>query len=331
MGPRTNRGPFALGWPSLTKGIFNGTADHALLHDSRPAMITQTADDWRAAPRKQVLFFGMSGLGKTHVSHILRRQGDWFHYSVDYRIGTRYMGELIVDNAKREAMKVPFLRDLLMSDSIYIGSNITFENLNPVSTYLGKPGNPAKGGLPFAEYTRRQEQFRRAEIAALLDTPYFIERSRDLYGYPHFICDTGGSICEWVDLDNPDDEVMTTLAAHTLMIWIEGSEAHTADLIRRFDAAPKPMAYQPAFLARVWAEYLALNACTEDEVDPDAFIRWTYAQALAHRQPRYAAMARDWGLTVKAEEMARLATAEDFEALVAQKLEEQKPAGRMRG
>jgi hypothetical protein len=37
---------------------------------------------------------------------------------VDYRIGTRYMGEHIVDNFKREAMKVPFLRDLLRSDSI---------------------------------------------------------------------------------------------------------------------------------------------------------------------------------------------------------------------
>jgi hypothetical protein len=284
-------------------------------------MIYETGAEWRAAPRKQVLFFGMSGLGKTHVSHILRKQGDWFHYSVDYRIGTRYMGELIVDNAKREAMKVPFLRDLLMSDSIYIGSNITFENLDPVSTYLGKPGNPAKGGLPFAEYTRRQDQFRKAEISALLDTPYFIERARDLYGYPHFICDTGGSICEWVDVDDAHDEVMKTLSLHTLMIWIEGSAAHTDDLIRRFDAAPKPMAYQPAFLARVWTEYLDQHGCSEDQVDPDAFIRWTYAQALAHRQPRYASMARDWGLTVKAEEIAGVKTATDFELLVSRKLD----------
>jgi hypothetical protein len=289
-------------------------------------MIYATAKDWRDAPRKQVLLFGMSGLGKTHVSHVLRRHGDWFHYSVDYRIGTRYMGELIVDNAKREAMKVPFLRDLLMSDSIYIGSNITFENLSPVSTYLGKPGNPARGGLPFAEYTHRQEQFRRAEIAALLDTAHFIDRARDLYGYPHFVCDTGGSICEWVDPDDPGDPVMTALAAHTLMIWIEGSDAHTADLIRRFDKAPKPMAYQPAFLARVWGEYLAVHRCTEAEVDPDAFIRWTYAQALAHRQPRYAAMAARWGLTVRAEEIARIGTAEDFDSLVADRLE-----ARMRG
>ncbi len=81
-------------------------------------MIYPTAQSWQQAPQKKALFFGMSGLGKTHVANSLRETGDWFHYSIDYRIGTRYMGEYIADNAKREAMKVPFLRELLMSDSI---------------------------------------------------------------------------------------------------------------------------------------------------------------------------------------------------------------------
>ena len=284
-------------------------------------MIYKTASDWLTTPHKRVLFFGMSGLGKTHVSQVLRASNDWFHYSVDYRIGTRYMGELIADNAKREAMKVPFLRDLLLSDSIYIGSNITFDNLSPVSTYLGKPGDPGRGGLPMVDYTHRQDQFRRAEIAALLDTSHFIDRAETLYGYPHFICDTGGSICEWVDPDDPADPVLTALAAQTLMVWIKGSDAHTAALIARFDKAPKPMAYQPAFLERVWAEYLALHDCDAAQVDPDAFIRWTYAQALAHRQPLYAAMARNWGLTVTAGSMARVRTAADFDAVIAQALD----------
>ncbi len=284
-------------------------------------MIYQNAKDWRDAPKKRVLFFGMSGLGKTYVSNILRDHGDWFHYSIDYRIGTRYMGEYIADNAKREAMKVPFLRELLMSDSIYIGSNITFENLTPVAAYLGKPGDPAKGGLSYAEFTRRQDQFRQAEIKALMDTPYFIERAEALYGYPHFICDSGGSICEWVDPEDANDTVLKALANSTLMIWIKGDEAHTEELIRRFDKAPKPMSYQPAFLDRVWHEYLDLFKKTEAEVDPDDFIRWTYAQALAHRQPRYAAMAENWGVTVSADEIARVKTAEDFDDLIASALE----------
>ncbi|MCD1626950.1 ATPase [Seohaeicola saemankumensis] len=284
-------------------------------------MIYTSVAEWQAAPQKRVLFFGMSGLGKTHLATLLRDSGDWFHYSIDYRIGTRYMGEYIADNAKVEAMKVPFLRDLLLSDSIYIGSNITFHNLKPVSSYLGKPGDPAKGGLPYAEYTRRQDQFRQAEIHALLDTGYFIERAQALYGYPHFVCDTGGSICEWVDPENPDDPVLKALSATTLMVWIKGDEAHTAELIRRFDKAPKPMSYQAAFLDRVWNEYLNQNKLSEEAVDPDAFIRWTYAQALAHRQPRYAAMAQNWGVTVTADEVAAVRSAVDVDTLIARALE----------
>ena len=283
-------------------------------------MLYRNADQWRASAQKRVLVYGMSGLGKTHMSSLLRASGHWFHYSIDYRIGTRYMGELIADNAKAEAMKVPFLRSLLMSDSIYIGSNITFDNLTPVSTYLGKPGDPELGGLPIAEYRRRQEQFRTSELAALNDTAHFAERARALYGYPHFICDTGGSICEWIDPDDVNDPLMTTLGATCLPLWIKGSEAHTQAMIARFDKAPKPMAYQPEFLLECWQEYLSETGVAEDRVNPDTFVRWTYARALAHRQPRYEAMAR-WGVTVSADEVASLKGEADFIDLVAAALE----------
>ena len=284
-------------------------------------MLYSSAQEWRDAIHKRVLFFGMSGLGKTYVSNILRGAGDWFHYSIDYRIGTRYMGEYIADNAKAEAMKVPFLRDLLLSDSIYIGSNITFDNLTPVSSYLGKPGDIAKGGLPMDEYRRRQEQFRMAEIHALLDTEYFIDHAGRLYDYPHFICDTGGSICEWVDPEDPEDPVLSELSKHTLMVWIKGDDAHTEELIRRFDRSPKPMSYQAEFLTRVWEEYLSKNSVSEADVDPDAFIRWTYAQALAHRQPRYAAMARNWGISVTADQISAVRDEAGFVELIANTLE----------
>ncbi len=284
-------------------------------------MIYETARHWRAAPEKRVLLFGMSGLGKTHGANLLRDAGGWFHYSVDYRIGTRYMGEHIADNFKREAMKVPLLRDLLMTDSVYIASNITFDNLAPLSTYLGKPGDPAKGGLPFAEYLRRQEQHREAEVAALLDTPRFITRAGDLYGYPGFVCDSGGSICEVVEPEDASDPVLTALAANLLMVWIEGSDSHSAELTRRFDRAPKPMYYQPGFLTTAWREFLAETGLDETQVDPDAFVRWTYARALAHRQPRYAAMADNWGVRIKAEDVARIKSADDFTDLVANALE----------
>ncbi len=146
-------------------------------------MLYDTPDEWQRAQHKRVSLFGMSGLGKTRIAAMLREDADWFHYSIDFRIGTRYMGEHIVDNFKREAMRNPFLRELLRSDSIYIASNITFHNLDPLSTYLGKPGDPAKGGIPFDEYLHRQRQHRGAEIAATRDVLLFIGKAAEIYGY----------------------------------------------------------------------------------------------------------------------------------------------------
>lgn len=271
------------------------------------------------AAQKRVTLFGMSGLGKTRLAQMLRDAGDWYHYSVDYRIGTRYLGDAITDNAKRAAMQVPVLRDLLMSDSIYIGSNISFANLAPLASYLGKPGDPAKGGLTFDEYKRRQAQHRAAEIAALLDTGHFIDRAGDLYGYPHFLCDTGGSICEVVDPADPADPVLHHLESRSLLVWIEGSDAHTDALIERFSAAPKPMYYHPDALD-LYLEQARHNAGGEANLDPDEFIRATFAKALRHRQPLYRAMARR-GITVSAEDVAQVQTAEDFELLIATALD----------
>ncbi len=285
-------------------------------------MLYPDAASWTDAPKKRLMLFGMSGLGKTHLSNLLRAQGDWFHYSVDYRIGTRYMGELIADNFKREAMKVPLLRELLLTDSVYISSNITFDNLAPLSTYLGKPGDPARGGLPFVEYQLRQDQHRTAEIAALRDTAYFIARAEALYGYDHFVCDTGGSICEVINPYDPADALMTDLTAHVLPVWIKGSSEHTADLITRFDRAPKPMYYQPEFLSQAWADYQLETGHAPDQIDPDTFVRWTYARALAHRAPRYAAMAENWGITITAEEVAKAQTAPHLIDLIASRLPE---------
>ena len=288
-------------------------------------MIYATGQDFRAAAKKRVLLFGMSGLGKTYLSNMLRGSGQagaggWFHYSVDYRIGTRYMNEYIADNFKREAMKVPLLRELLLSDSVYIASNITFDNLAPLSTYLGKPGDAAKGGVPFGEYQRRQAQHATAEISAMLDTPRFIDRAEEIYGYQNFICDTSGSICEVVNAEDASDPVMTAISQSLLLVWIKGSDAHKAELARRFDRAPKPMYYRPDFLLQLWAEYLAQEGKPADQVDPDAFLRFGYARLLDHRQPRYAAMAR-WGVTVTAEEVAAVRDPAGFDDLIAMALD----------
>ncbi len=284
-------------------------------------MIYETPQDWLGAAHKRVALFGMSGLGKTTLSRILTR-GDWFHYSVDYRIGTRYMGEHIVDNFKREAMKNPFLRNLLLTDSIYISSNITFENLAPLSSYLGKPGNPDKGGLTFAEYRRRQSQHRQAEIAALLDVPEFIEKSRKIYGYRHFVCDSGGSLCEVVNLTDTGDPVLKTLADHTLLLYVRGTPELARMLVERFREQPKPMYYQPAFLEAKWSEYKALNGlASDDDVDPDGFAVWGFEQLVHHRIPLYESIARKHGYAVGMEEIPEVDDEDAFLDLVSRAID----------
>jgi hypothetical protein len=288
-------------------------------------MLFENADAFLASRRHAVTVFGMSGVGKTWLSNLLREDG-WFHYSVDYRIGTRHMGEFIVDNFKREAMKVPFLADLLRSDSIYISSNITFGNLDPLSTYLGTPGNPQEGGLPFAEYQHRQEQHRVAEISALMDVPYFIERARALYGYEHFIADTGGSLIEVVDHEDPNDPVIKTLTEHTALIYIRGTDKDADELVRRFRKNPKPMYYRPQFLIEKWTEYKAMNGIAKDEdVDPAGFAAWGFAALLHDRLPRYQALADKFGYVVEAADLARVKSGADFLELMSKAIE-----GRMR-
>ena len=277
--------------------------------------------DFANWPQKAVTIFGMSGVGKTTLSNLLQDKG-WYHYSVDYRIGTRYMGEHIVDNFKREAMRVPFLRDLLLSDSIHIQSNITFDHLKPLSTYLGKPGNPARGGISFAEYKRRQQQHRDAEISALLDVPTFIGKSRDIYQYGNFVCDSGGSLCEVVTPSNPLDPVLSCLSQNSLLLYIEGTPEHTRMLVERFRKQPKPMYYQPQFLETKWAEYKALMAiANDDDVDPDGFAVWGFEQLLHHRIPLYKAIAGNFGYTLRMRDVPAVQSAADFTELVSQTID----------
>jgi hypothetical protein len=82
------------------------------------------------------------------------------------------------------------------------------------------------------------------------------------------------------------------------------------------------MSYQPEFLDQAWNAYLSKNNCLPGDVEPNDFIRWTYASALAHRQPRYHAMST-WGITVSAAQIAALSDPGDFDDLIADTLEKQ--------
>lgn len=269
-------------------------------------------EQYRHWEHKKVTLLGMSGVGKTHISSLLRDH-DWFHYSGDYRIGTRYLDEDIMDLIKEQAMKVPFLRELLRNDWIYIRNNIRVDDLGPVLSFVGKLGNPELGGVPLDDFIQRQAQYREAEIAAMRDVPEFIRKAQTIYGYSHFVNDAGGSLCE---LEEPS--VFEVLAEQTLILYIKvTTKDEEQKLIDRARSDPKPLYYRPNFLREHLAVYLQETGLQyAAEMVPDDFTRWVFPRLFHSRLPRYEAIARDYGYTVTSEEAAQVRTEDDFNALI---------------
>lgn len=267
-----------------------------------------SVDEFRAWKHKSVTLLGMSGVGKTYLSMLLR-QHNWFHYSGDYRIGTRYLDEPILDLIKQQAMQVPFLRELLRRDWIYIRNNIKVADLGPVLSFVGKPGNPELGGVPLEEFSRRQALYRQAEIDAMHDVPGFIRKAHEIYGYPNFVNDVGGSLCE---LEEP--AVIDLLARHTLILYIRVTEkGEEQALIERAQSDPKPLYYRPAFLEEQLQEYLQLNGLEyAAEMDPNDFTRWVFPRLFHSRVPRYEAIAEPHGYTVTSREVSAVRDEQDF-------------------
>jgi hypothetical protein len=278
-----------------------------------------SADEFRKWNRKAITLLGMSGVGKTRIACNLRKE-HWFHYSGDYRIGTCYLNEPILDNIKQELMRIPLMRELLRSDSIQIRNNITVDNLKPVSTFLGKLGNPEHGGLGLSEFKRRQELHRQAEIAAMKDVPAFIEKAHAIYGYDHFVNDAGGSLCE---LEDP--EVIETLAGHTLIIYIRASSEDEKELIQRAKDAPKPLYFRETFLEEELAVYMHEKKLRFVAlIEPDDFARWVFPRLFYSRLPRYVAIAEQYGYTITTRQAEAVKSEEDFLKLVLQVLDKGK-------
>jgi len=275
-----------------------------------------TREEFLAWPRKRVTLLGMSGVGKTRLANMLRCD-DWFHYSVDYRIGTRYLDESILDNVKVQAMQVPFLRDLLRSDSIYISNNITVDNLKPLSTFLGMLGNPDLGGLSLQEFKRRQHLHLDAEVAAIRDVGQFIEKAGTVYGYDHFLHDTSGSFCE---IDDP--ALIRQVAEKTLMVYIEASPDDEKKLIERAAKDPKPLYYRESFLDEQLHKYMeSINIEYTTEIDPAEFVRWVFPPLFRARVPRYAAIAKEHGYSIPARDAFEVNDCDEFIDLIGQVLD----------
>ena len=267
------------------------------------------------SPNKVITLLGMSGVGKTTLSSQLP-ENQWFHYSGDYRIGTKYLEEPILDNIKCYAMEQPFLRDLILSDSIYIRSNISVHHLKPISTFLGKIGNPEQGGLSLDEFKRRQRLHRQAEVNAMTDVSEFIRKGREIYEYPHFVNDAGGSVCEF-----GNEEIWDSLAEQSIILYLKADVALEKLMIERAVANPKPMYYNEAFLEEQIDAFLRLNGLESTaQMNPDEFVQWVFPRLIEYRRPLYERIAKNHGYTIDACRLMSLHSEQDVLQLIAEVL-----------
>ena len=275
-------------------------------------------EEFRAWENKRVTLVGMSGVGKSYLSAKLRGS-NWFHYSGDYRIGTRYLDEHIVDMIKHQAIKIPFLKELLRNDWIYIKNNIRVNDLGPVLSFVGKLGNPELGGVELGEFIERQSIYRQAEVDAMYDIPHFIEKAQEIYGYPHFVNDVGGSLCE---LDEPG--VMDILVDNTLILYIQVTNtAQEKVLIERAVSDPKPLYYRPDFLQQhLQLYYQETGLEYAAQIDPDEFARWVFPRLFHSRLPRYDEIAK-FGYSVTSEEIDQVQNDADFLSMLEMAIERQ--------
>jgi hypothetical protein len=213
-------------------------------------------------------------------------------------------------------MQIPFLADLLRTDSIYLCHNITIENLAPIATFLGMMGDPTFGGLSVKEFKRRQALHLEAEIASMYDVRDFITKAHDTYAYPHFLNDTGGSLCEL-----NDRKVIRQLAEDSLIVYLKPSDAMLEQIIERSLREPKPMYYQDHFLDEVLPEYLRENNLSSaDLIVPTKFFRWLFPRLVRHRLPLYQAISDEFGVEVQADRVDAIQSEEDFIDLVCEAL-----------
>ncbi len=255
---------------------------------------------------KSLAFIGMSGVGKTHLSHKLSEGGDWLNFSVDKRIGNHYLKNDILGALKKEEPK-ELVSDLLSSDS-----------LKPLSHYLGKPGSREQGGISFKEYKKRQSKHRAAEIRSLLDSSGYLDALKDFseFSYENFVCDTGGSISELVNPENDHDEILLTMSRKMLFVYIEASEKHEKQLFERFNNDPKPMYYEPKFLESSWKNYISSRKINEWQVNPDDFIRWGFKKLIYRRKPIYEKIASKWGVSISASDVESVKSSNELFELI---------------
>jgi hypothetical protein len=94
------------------------------------------------------------------------------------------------------------------------------------------------------------------------------------------------------------------------------------ELVRRAVSDPKPLYYNEKFLDQKLVEYVdEAELSSPDEIVPDEFVRWIFPALVAHRRPKYEALAKRHGYTLNARLAESIANERDFLELVSNALD----------
>ena len=270
-----------------------------------------TSEQFLQQPLKHVTLLGMSGVGKTHVSQLLAKAG-WFHFSVDYHIGKDYLNPDIEAAILQEVKHIPAIEQGLFQ----IKSNLSVDDLRPLSHFIGQLGNPEQGGISHPEFVRRQSLHYQAEVASMHDSISVIESAKQ-QGYDNIINDAGGSLCEI-----EDSGIFEAMAPHTLLLYIESSPQDIEQLIERAIAYPKPLYFNADFLIQRIEEYLTLNELEYvAQMNPTDFSRWVFPLLVASRKQKMDELCERYGYKITSEAIQSVHSSEDFLTCIAEAID----------
>lgn len=243
-----------------------------------------TKKDFNNIEHKVITLMGMSGVGKTYLSLMLDKAG-WFHYSCDFEIGARYLGEEIQETLNAKI-------------------RIVAEDLSQLSEYTGRLG---KGALPLDEFKRRQKKYFEAECQSLHDLKGVVKQAVE-DNYTHIVNDSTGSFCE-VD----DETLLDGVDKNSLIIYIKANAEEEKQVLKRAQEYPKPMFFSPERFDFWISEYAAeKNYKSSDDFDSDDFSRWVFPRLFENRLPKYQAIADKYGVTIPSENFHGITDAAEF-------------------
>lgn len=246
-----------------------------------------SAGEFMSWPRKALTFIGMSGVGKTYLSGLLEREG-WSRYSCDYEIGARHMRA-----AMAETLDTP-------------------DDIGALSRFLGKLGNPERGGLGLEEFKKRQRLYYDAECAAIAGVGAALAAAPG-----HFVHDSTGSLCEILD-----EAPIRALGRQTLFVYLKAGPEEEETVRQRARTHPKPLFFPPQEFERWVGEYLAHEKLGIVEgIEPDEFARWVFPRLFESRLPKYRGLADLYGVSVDTASLRGVRDEQDLMERIAGALE----------